>query len=173
MSGTHVDGQGPIVDVDFNGVNLDTDIDVNSVHGESSITKEYTVDVDAGTFNLNIEFKNDVGDNGDRNFYVDSIEVANDGTSYEPWFITTSNSNLETPVNFMQIGYWPQLDGDDNPVLNSAYDSTQPLSDDDAWFDESNHLAHPGNNAKRLYEAKTGPITLYTNQVASLSITFS
>lgn len=172
MSGTQVDGQGPIVDVDFNGVNLDADVDVNSVHGESTVLKEYTVDVDAGTYNLDIEYKNDIGNAGDRNFYIDTIEVANDGTNYEPWFITSSNSNLSSPVNFMKIGYWPQTDGDDRPVSNPAYDNTQPLSDDDTWFD-GDHLTYPGNNTKKLYEAKTGPISIFTNQVATFNITFS
>lgn len=171
MSGTQVDGQGPIVDVDFNGVNLDTDVDVSAVHGESTITKEYTVDVDAGTFNLDIEYKNDVGDNGDRNFYIDTIEVANDGTTYEPWFVTDSNSNLTDVVNVYQNSYRNLLDGDGNRMPNPAYDNTQARTDDDTW--EADIRQHPGNNTRWLYEAKTGPISIFTNMVATLNITFS
>lgn len=172
MSGTQVDGQGPIIDVDFNGVNLDADIDVSAVHGESTITKEYTVDVDAGTYNLDIEYKNDVGNAGDRNFYIDTIEVAHDGTNYEPWFVKADNTNLVFDVNFSYNQYVFQMDDDNNYILNPDYDSTATRTDGDDWW-ETGRYTSPGNNPKKLYEAKTGPITIFENQVATFNITFS
>ena len=172
MSGTHVDGQGPIVDVDFNSVNLDTDIDVSNVHGESTLLKEYTVDVDAGTFDLNIEFKNDVGDNGDRNFYIDSIEVAHDGTNYEPWFVTSSNSNLVDVNIVYENCYTNQIDGEGNRVPNPGYNSAATRTDGDDWFSGTRRVS-PGSNARWLYDAKTGPLSIFTNMVATLNITFS
>ena len=172
MSGTQVDDQGPIVDIDFNGVNLDTDVDVTAVHGQSTIVKEYTVDVDTGTFNLNIEYKNDVGDNGDRNFFIDTFEVAHDGTNYKPWFVNEGNSNLENVTNFFQNAYNSPRDADGNALPNPDYDSSLPNTDNDAWH-EAFRQTHPGNNPRLMYDAKTGPIGIYTNQVATFSITFS
>ena len=171
MSGTQVDSQGPIVDIDFNGVNLDTDIDINSIHGESSVTKEYTVDVDAGTYDLNVEYKNDVGDNGDRNFHIDTFEVAHDGINYEPWFVVPENTNLEEVTNFFQNAYNSRYDSDGNAIPNPDYDSAAKNTDDDDWH-VAKRQTHPGNNPRWIYDAKTGPISIYTNQVATFNITF-
>jgi len=44
MSGTLFNDINAIVDVDFNSVNLDTDLEITGVYGTTTQVKEYTVD---------------------------------------------------------------------------------------------------------------------------------
>jgi hypothetical protein len=184
MSGTQISGQGPIVDVDFNGTNLDADIDVSAVYGTSTIVKEYTVDIDAGTYNLEIDFKNDEGGDVDRNLVIEKIEFANDGSNYTNFIVADSNSNLEEGKHFDRMGYFlqpnesydpaqPRSDSNDKWILNPDFDISLPRTDDtNTGYVESN-LSNPGNNPKRLYTLEIKPIKIYTNNTATFNITFS
>lgn len=178
LSGTQVDSQGPIVDVDFNGVNLDADVDVTGITGTSTTVKEYTVDVDAGTYNLDIVFKNDAGgDDGDRNFTVESVETANDGTNYSRFVITTTNSNEDNPPpyglqrvpnpDYDESG--PDDDTNNRNTINPSYDSGAARTD--IHWDPLGDL---GSNPKYVYETVTqNSLTYYTNHTLTLNVTFS
>ena len=182
MSGTQVDGQGPIVDIDFNGSNLDADIEVIALEGDSSLVKEYTVDVDSGTYDLGIDFKNDLGGDEDRNFVIESIEIAADGVNFNDFIVTEQNSNLAAWTNFEPMGWQkiPNPDFDDSmpksdsnsPYLsNSSFDSTQPRSDDPDDL-ERQFGAHPGDNPKSHWEIVLEPIKIWTNGIATFNIDF-
>ena len=49
MSGDVMGGINAIVDIDFNGVNLDGDLEITGIKGSTTHVREYTVDVDAGS----------------------------------------------------------------------------------------------------------------------------
>ena len=169
MSGTLANDQGPIVDVDFNGVNLDVDVDIDAVHGSSTVVKEYTVDVDAGTYNLDITYKNDRGGDTDRNFYIDKIEFANDGINYEPLIVHEGNSNLTLWNNFDWMGYVPMLDDAGEKIANPDCNSSLPYTDNNLTWDG---ITPPGNNYTRIYEIKTSPVKIWTSKTATFNITF-
>jgi hypothetical protein len=187
LSSTQVDEVGSIIDVDFNGVNLDADVEVTAVHGSATLVKEYTVDVPAGTYPLDITFKNDVGndlDEGDRNLYIELVEFSNDGIDYFNLPINNQTSNLEKHKNYnpSKNGFIRQL--------NPDYDNTQPISEsnyqyvpnltfnnslsatDDLDLDYI-HGTWPGDNARFIYEWDLAPITIWTSQTTTFNITFS
>jgi len=179
LSGTQVDSQGPIVDVDFNSTNQEADLDVTAVYETSTIVKEYTVDVDAGTYNLDIEFKND---EDTRDLYIENIEVANDGTTYEPFFPTSSNSTVNfDSFSWMYGYYWmdnpaydsslPGSDANWDVLINPDYDSSQPRTDDpkNGWTKGT----HPGNNPKGQTKIYWTPIPVYISGTTTFNITFS
>lgn len=173
LSGTQADGQGPIVDVDFNGVNQETDLDVSAVYGSATIVKEYTVDVDAGTYNLDIDYKND---EELRDLTINSIEYANDGINYQDFSINETNSNLSYSVNFTDALYQKRENPDYDPadpasnelLLNPSYDSALVRTD-------TGDISEPGSNPKYLYDTlvESKPPTIYTSGVTTFNITFS
>ena len=73
LSGTVAEGAAALIDIDFDGTNLDTDLEING----NNIIREYTVDVPAGTYNLDISFKNDLGPDApgddDRNITINKV----------------------------------------------------------------------------------------------------
>lgn len=169
LSGTQYESQGPIVDIDFNSSNLDTDVDVNAVHGTSTIVKEYTVDVDAGTYNLDVDFKNDVVD---RNLMIEKIEYANDGTNYQDFVVLESNSNLTRYPEIGDSGWLRELDESNSYVANPSFDESQPRTDDkNLGYVEQ--LQDPGSNPKYNYYYQINPVTLYENKTATFNITFN
>jgi hypothetical protein len=183
MSGTKVEDQGPIVDIDFNGENLDADVDVGAVYGESTVVKEYTVDVESGTYNLDINFKNDSNTEGtDRNLYVEFIEYANDGINYESLIINASNTNLSLYNNFPRMGWLniandsydsnlPKVDGNRVNLENPTYNSAELRTDDK----ESGYIIglHPGNNPKFQYNLIIHPVKIWLAGINTFNITFS
>ena len=186
MSGTQVDGQGPIVDIDFNGENLDADIDVDAVTGSGSVVKEYTVDVDAGVYDLDIIFKNDLGgEAGDRNFTIESIETAADGVNYNGLVVTEENSNLTT-VNFTSDGMgWTRV-FDENfdkdlgwtetnlrYITNSSYDPSAERTDAltaGRWLAAG--VTDPGANPQYRWEFVLQPMTIWTSGQYTFKIDF-
>ena len=90
LSSEIVDDTGAIIDVDFNGENLETDYEVTAAYGTSTVVREYTVDVAAGDYSLDVTFKNDSaldtdGDlllDKDRNLVIERVEIADDGVNY-------------------------------------------------------------------------------------------
>ena len=190
LSGTVSEGQSPIIDVDFDGVNLDIDLEVTAVRGQSVLVKEYTVDVAAGTYDLDITFKNDsANDNNtdgiydeDRNLVIEKIEIANNGVDYNVFVITEASSNLIENQNFEISGYFPVR----NPAFDSnlpesesnymrmpnlAFDEMLPRSDDD-----SNGYVpgtEPGDNPLYEYEYRLSHATIYTTMTGTFYITFS
>lgn len=186
LSGTKVENQGPVVDIDFNGENLDADVDVNAVYGESTIVKEYTVDVISGTYNLDINFKNDANvESNDRNLYIESIEYANNGINYESLIVNASNTNLLLYTNFPQMGWLavpndsydpnlPRGDGNRPRLENPTYNPSEPRTDDD----ENEHIGytyglHPGNNPKFQYNFVIHPIKIWQSGTSTFNIAFN
>ena len=179
LSGTQLNSTGPIVDVDFNSVNVDADLEVTAIKDSATIVKEYTVEADAGTYGLSIDFKND---EADRDLFIENIEIANDGINYEHFAPSESNCNLD--FSFFG-GYWgyawvdnpdydpsqPQNDSNSDVLLNAEYDPSQPRTDDpkNGWVKGTN----PGNNPKFQSEFRFAPIPVYTNSTATFNITFS
>lgn len=177
LSGTQVDGQGPIVDVDFNGVNQDADLNVTAIQGSATIVREYTVDVDAGTYNLDVNYKNDAGD---RNLCVDKIEIANDGTNYTHFEMTTSNTSVEE-------AYLPLLTRTRNPdydesqpqdydtntnlygILNDSFDPAQTRTDRNI----TNHYSVDGAGSNSKYQYHLPPLYIYVDGTTTFNITFS
>lgn len=183
LSGTQLGSTGPIIDIDFDGTNLEADYEVTDIFGTSTVVKEYTVDKDAGTFDLDIEYKNDE-ENGseDRNLYIERIEYANDGTNYEDFDITESNSNLTKDVTFTTAAYEPQLDstwdstqprgpGNYRYLSNPDFDSTADRTDIE---DVESTKSYIGNNPQALY-SKTAyaTATLFESSTATFNVTFS
>jgi len=168
LSGTQLDDQGPIIDVDFNGVNQDVDLEITAIKGSSTMVKEYEVDLAAGTYILSIDYKNDIAD---RDLIIEKIEYANDGTNYEYFYVTPDNSNLEQNRNYLLSGWIIEMDESKNNIINPSFDSGQPRTDDEDNGYESR--TNPGSNPKYSYQYQENPITIYTNNTATFSITFS
>jgi len=175
MSGTQVDSQGPIVDIDFNGENLDADIDVDAVTGSSSVVKEYTVDVDAGAYDLGIAFKNDIGgEAGDRNFVIEKLEIAANGVEYESVMIYQGNSNLEENLHFLvaEMGYERVIDSNGDFVLNPDFSESETRSDVGINSGTNRYQDAVVANPKYLYNRLIGPVTLFTSGTAIININF-
>lgn len=180
LSGTQLNSIGPIVDIDFNSVNVEADLEVTAVKDTATLVKEYTVEADAGTYGLSIDFKND---EADRDLYFEKIEFANDGVNYETFIPTVSNCDIDfSTFSGSRWGYWwidnpdydpTQPDSDDNSdvLLNPDYDSAQPRTDDprNGWVKGT----HPGNNPKFQSEFIFDSIPVYTNGTKTFNITFS
>ena len=187
LSGNQVLDSGPIIDVDFNGVNLDVDFEITALYGSSTIVKEYTVDVPAGTYPLDITFKNDLGNDlgeGDRNLYINQIEISNNGIEYVHFPPSDLTSNLVDNLNYSSIkaGY--------SQIPNPNYDPNQSISDSNLFYtinpDYNSELprtdlgetgyifgAHPGDNPKYLYKWELDPITIWNSGITTFYITFS
>jgi hypothetical protein len=191
LSGEKALDVGPLVDIDFDNENLDVDVEVDAVKGEATLIKEYTVDVEPGSYNLDITFKNDgvadtTGDgeiDQDRNLYIEKIEYANDGENYQPLIVNEENSNLERWNNFEPM-YWstiPNPDYDDSVpkgpentgnLKNPDFDETLPRSDDDDWKN-SRKINFPSPNPEFQYQLIISPIKIWDNSTATFNIEFS
>lgn len=175
LSGTVVDSEAAIVDIDFNGSNLDADVSING----DNIIKEYTVDVNAGTYNLDITFKNDIGgDTGDRNITINKVEIANDGSNYAGVFLKQENtSNFPTNLAFTTTespgGILVSNSGRSNKDmgLNPDFDPSQPRTDDvtQGYIPGTNE----GSNARWLYQDYYNPETIFDNRTVTVNVTFS
>lgn len=113
MSGNLVDNIGPIVDIEFDGESLETDFEIDVEHGTSTIVREYTVDKSAGEYNLNFTFKNDWNETSDRNFVIEKIEVANNGTDYllfRPTEIMETVTNEDGTSEEVNTGNFEEFD---------------------------------------------------------------
>jgi hypothetical protein len=189
LSSTLHNGVGALIDVDFDSENLDVDVDVAAENGVSTLIKEYTVNATAGTYNLDISYKNDTAidvnnDNivdGDRNLIIEKIEFANDGISYQPFAVLPQNSNLNFHDVIKPMGYvrtlnpdfdsnLPRSDSNSKALLNPAFDENLPRTDNDD--DDYIPGTHPGNNSKYLYDFIINPVTFYTAATATFYITF-
>ena len=188
LSSTIINNLGALIDVDFNGENLDIDLEVTAVSGVSNLIKEYTVDATAGTHNLDIFFKNDVGDSsGDRNLIIEKIEISNDGINYSPFVVTEFNSNVKSttePYNFNEMGYVRKANPDFNPdlpvtdsntrkLLNLEFDENVTRTDTYGTGSGYEEGGHPGSNSKFLYEFVINPITIFMSSTTTFQISFS
>ena len=179
LSGQQYESVGPIVDIDFNGVSQDVDHEVTAVFETSTETREYTVDVDAGTYNLDIEYKNDAKDTdaahgvSDRNLVIEKVEIANDGTNYAGVFLTSDNTTgITLTLDAIADGRWRSdkvTDGE--KTANPSYDAGQPRTDDlDAGYVAG---THEGSNAKWQYADHYTSHRIFTNGTGTVQLTFT
>jgi hypothetical protein len=178
LSSSLLNGVGALADVDFNGENLDADIDVSAEYGISTLIKEYTVDAAAGSHILNVVFKNDQSsETDDRNLVIEKVEVANDGTNYERFILTQSNSTVHGRYGYYTM---PNPDVDNNlPISesnpgfapNPSYDPTLEASD---TYQDGIKQRHdpPGDNSFFMYEFRDEPAIVYTGN-ASITVSFT
>jgi hypothetical protein len=195
LSGTKINTIGPLIDIDFDNENLDVDVDVDAVSGESVLIKEYTVEAEAGSYDLEITYKNDEADDttGDgeydynRTLLIEKIEYADNGTDYLPLIVTEANSNLEVWKNFGTMGYLRIVNRD-----NPNFDDTQPESDENLRFlgelnqDFDKSLPrtddhdldyktgdHPGSNPYFKYQFVIDSIRIWRNRTSTFTIDFA
>lgn len=186
MAGTLVEGTGPVVDVDFNGVNVDLDLNV----GETDTVREYNIDVDAGNFTLGIDYKND---DAGRELRVVRVDIANDGSTYERLILTNDNApNFDIQQNFG----WRAIPNEDydptstekcpvNPafLMNPDFDPNQVKTDEED-FDNGElgsggypgyvwNESDPGSNPFFQHENVDTPAIAFVGGIKSISITFS
>ena len=169
LSGTQVNSEGPIIDIDFNEENIEADLEVTAITGTSTMVKEYTVDVPAGSYAFNITYKNDEGDDGDRNLTVEKLEYANDGSTYVEFVHSDSNSSLGRPL---AAGGWGHPNPGGDRVSNPDFDSSQPSTDntDNGW----NASMDPGSNPRYSYIVIPKEyVKLFTNGSFGYTISFS
>ena len=178
LSGQQYESTGPIVDIDFNGESQDVDHEVTAIDGTNNETREYTVDVANGTYNLEIDFKNDLkadGDAaGDRNLVIEKVEIANDGTNYAGVYVTEDNSTNLRRVDQLPDGRWrnDKFTGNSSDrAANPSYNAGQPRTDDL----DGDYVAgtHEGANPMWQYADKFGKQALFTNATATIQLTFS
>lgn len=174
LSGVQYESTGPIIDVDFNSVSQDVDHEVTAIFGSNTETREYTVDVDAGTYNLDINYKNDAAAAGsDRNLVIEKVEIANDGTNYAGLFVTADNTtNITLTTDAIGDGRWRsnKINGGDK-VANPAYDAGQPRTDDaDAGYVAG---THEGSNAMWQYVDHYSKHKIFTNITGTVHLTFT
>ena len=144
------------------------------------MVKEYTVDVAAGTYNLDIAFKNDHGGDVDRNLYIDNIEIADNGIDHSQFVYTKANSTASNGtakwIRRSNPDYDESLPTDNNTnpkfVLNNDFDVNQPRTDNPD-LDYKHPHDHPGANPKYVYDLELGPCVIYTNNTNTFQITFS
>lgn len=185
MSGTVTDGNGPIVDVDFNGVNIDLDLSLAA----TETVREYDIDVDAGSYTLGIDFKNDdVG----RNLQVHRVDIANDGVNFDRLIITDDNSS-----GFMmmqEVGWRAIVNPDWDPsnpeattafLTNPDYDPNQPKTDEeDGWNDQHGRMgggypgyvwneSDPGSNPFFQHQNIDTPAVSFVGGNKTITISFS
>lgn len=178
LSGMVYDSAGPVVDIDFNGVSQDADHEVTAVFETNNEIREYTVDVAAGTYNLEIEYKNDIKEDGsaagvnDRNLVIEKVEIANDGTNYSGVYVNEDSASNIYLVGSLQDGRWrsDKINGGDK-VANPAYDSSQPRTDDT----DGDYVAgtHEGSNAMWQYADQFGKHKMFTNGTGTIQLTFT
>jgi hypothetical protein len=190
LSSTLNNNVGALIDVDFNSENLDVDLDVAAEYGVSALIKEYTIDATAGTYNLDISYKNDVADDidkdgvmeVDRNLVIEQIEFASNGVDYTPLLISSANTNLEENKNFISSGWIEQPNPDYNPTIPKSRETNHPyvwnpefnkeLPQTDSYDNGYVDFAHPGTNSILLYELVINPVTIYNSSTATFQITF-
>ena len=174
LSGKQYESVGPIVDIDFNSISQDVDHEVTAISGTNTETREYTVDVDAGTYNLDLEYKNDVNaDSNDRNLVIERVEIANDGTNYAGVFLTSDNTTgITLTLDAIADGRWRSdkvTDGE--KTANPSYDAGQPRTDDpDAGYVPG---THEGSNAKWQYTDYYTSHRMFTSGTGTVQLTFT
>ena len=181
LSSEIVNDTGAIIDVDFNGVNLDTDYEVTAVYGTSNVLKEYTVDVSAGTYNLDVTFKNDSAlDNNndlildqDRNLVIERVEIADDGVNYITHYWDEHCGFFKIPnpdYDPNQPTDWHAFPAVNTPVLmnTDGWDANSPVTD--SWDMDKN--TNPGSNPAYKWEEVTEH-KIYIEGVTSIPVTFS
>ena len=175
LSGIQYESVGPIVDIDFNSVSQDVDHEVTAISGTNTETREYTVDVDAGTYNLDINYKNDVAINEgtDRNLVIEKLEIANDGTNYAGVFIKSDNTTgISLTADAIADGRWrSDKVSDGEKVANPSYDASQPRTDDvDAGYVAG---THEGSNAMWQYADHYVSHRIFTSGTGTIQVTFT
>jgi hypothetical protein len=185
LSSTIINNLGALIDVDFNGENLDVDVEVTAERGVSNLVKEYTVDVTSGTYNLDVTYKNDMADDldndgsleTDRNFIIEKIEIASNAIDYEPLLVNSTNSNLDSSNYNFHNKHNPDYNPDlprtpeNHPLLkNPNFDNSLPETDVQL---EGGPPLIPGTNSWFLYELEILPLTIYTSSTATFQISFS
>lgn len=174
LSGSQIGGIGPIINVGFNGNSLDSDYEVTAISGTNTETREYTVDVEAGTHNLEIQFLNDeASDTEDRNLMVRKLEIANDGVNYNGVFINEDNStNLVSPYEQFPSGRvrTDRIYGTEKQP-NPNFDPSLPQTDD---TDNGYVMGEPeGSNAKWMFEDHYVPHKIWTSTTATVQVEFT
>ena len=186
MEGTLSDDVGPVVDVDFNSVNVDLDLNV----GTTEVVREYTIDVDSGSYTLNLDFKND---DINRDLHVKRVDIANDGTTYERLVLTDDNTSSFDVTQ--QVGWRAIVNPDFDPnssdrcpvnpafLMNSDYDSTQPKTDEEDFDNGTEgsggiagyvwNQSNPGANPFFQHQEVDTPSIAYIGGVKSITVTFS
>ena len=177
LSGTQVDNVGPLIDIDFNGKNIEADLDVYTIAGAATLVKEYTVDADPGVYNLEFNYKNDVGGDvdgdPDRNLIIEKIEIADNGVDYSLFRPTPNNSSLAVEYQVPRLAMMVEDENDPNSagVLNPDFDPTAPRTDTGEQFELS--AFDPGDNAKYQWHTLDPAVTVYKNGTTTFNITFS
>ena len=172
LSGTQFDNTGPLVDIDFDGENLEADLDVYTATGEATLVKEYTVDADPGIYNLDLTFKNDIGGDVDRNLIIEKIEIADNGVDYSLFRPTPNNSNLDSDFQVPRLlGMFEDENDPESGILNPDFDPMLPRTDDEAQFPL--FATGPGDNAKYQWHALDPAVTVFTSETVTFNITFS
>lgn len=192
MSSHLKDDIGAIVDVDFNGENLDVDLEIDAAEGVGTVVREYTVDVPAGTYDLEIDYKNDAADlipdgvTQDRNLVLEHLEIAHDGVNYETFLINESNCNAE---KLQELLWWRERNPDHDPngpkdefgefapdndeyLLNPDFNELDTRTDSGhAGFD----YTYPGgDNPKYIYNrVNVLPQYKYTGGILRVNVTFN
>ncbi len=185
LSSKLYNGVGALIDVDFDSENLDVDLDITAEYGVATLIKEYTVNVAAGIYNLDISYKNDDAvdsDNDgvfelDRNLIIEKIEFANDGMNYENLLVNSANSNLENG-NYQYVlipntdynSDLPKSRENHTSVVNPNFDPLLPESD---YISDETVLVDPGPNPYFLYNLILNPIKIYNSSTATFQIEFS
>lgn len=181
LSSELVNDTGAIIDVDFNGENLDADLEITQQYGTDSILKEYTVDVDAGEYNLDITYKNDsaLDENSDlvleedRNLVIEKVEIADDGVNYMTHYwdehcgffkIPNPDYDPDAPTD------WSVIPAINSPrMMNSDnWRADIPTTDNSA----DTRMTDIGDNPAHLYNEVTEH-KIYTEGVTIIPITFS
>lgn len=176
LSGTRFEELGPVVDVDFNNENLEVDWEVSS----ELTVREYTVDVEAGVYNLDVTFKNDAED---RDVTIHKVEIAENGVDYSAIFLTAENTvNLDGVQYTLSDGLIVSNSGrfirknlDGSSALNPDFDPSQPRTDDGNVSRGGTYVAGApeGSNPKYLYDDVFTPQTIYTNKTVTIVVTFN
>jgi len=191
MSSHLKDGIGAIVDVDFNGENLDVDLEIDAAEGGGTVVREYTVEAAAGAYDLEIDYKNDqaeMTDDGvreDRNLVLEHLELAHDGVNYETFLINENNCNAERVTEILwardrNLDHDPEGPKDDDGEFapdNDEYLLNPDFNVNDTRTDAAHagfDYTYPGGaNAKYIYSSvNVLPSYKYTGGILRINIEF-
>lgn len=187
LSSELINDIGAIIDIDFNGENLETDYEITAEYGTANIVREYTVDVAAGDYTLDVTFKNDsaLDTNGDllldkdRNLVIERVEIADDGINYKThyWdehcgFFRQPNPDYDpdSPTD------WNTLPAVNPPLLMNhpsfgsptTFDMNLPMTDNSTDVRQTDVGSNPAYFYKEVTEHK-----IFIEGVTAIPVTFS